>query len=104
MPRWIQHPITHKLIPAEEYVRPKERTHMIMPDIEPFKSNIDGSVISSRPQLEAHNRRHNVTGASDYPPEWVAKRGKQILREQERRNKQERIEFLGRAIDEHSRG
>ena len=33
MPRFIQHPETGKLIPADEYVRPGPKTHMIMPDI-----------------------------------------------------------------------
>lgn len=46
---------------------------MIMPDIEPFVSPIDGSVISGRRALEAHNRRHNVTNVADFKNEWEAK-------------------------------
>lgn len=57
--RYIQHPITHELIPAEEYVRPSESSAMIMPDIQPYTSMIDGSVIRSRSQHRAHLRQHN---------------------------------------------
>ena len=35
--------------------------HFIQGEITPFKSPIDGSMITSRKELEAHNRRHNVT-------------------------------------------
>jgi hypothetical protein len=38
----------------------------IMKDIDPFVSPIDQTVISSRPQLEAHNKRHGVTNIADY--------------------------------------
>jgi hypothetical protein len=33
---------------------------MIMADITPFKSPVDGSVVSSRPALSEHNRRNDV--------------------------------------------
>jgi len=102
--RYIQCPETHKLIPAEEYVRPTRQTHMVMEDIKPFKSPIDGSVISSRPQLEAHNRRHGVTNSADYPKEWVANRGKQRLREQQRNLKESRRADLMKAFDQMNRG
>lgn len=46
---------------------------MIMPDIEPFVSPIDGSVITGRRALEEHNKRHNVTNVADYTNEWAAK-------------------------------
>ena len=56
--RYIQDPQTGKLVEASVYRRP---THFIQGEIEPFKSPIDGSVISSRKELAEHNRRHNVT-------------------------------------------
>ena len=98
MPRWIQCPETNKLIPADEYVRPKtKQTHMVMEDVKPFKSPIDGSVISTRRKLDEHNRRHGVTNSADYPKEWVANRGKQRLREQKRHGDNERRELLKKA-------
>ena len=98
MPRWIQDRNTGKLIPAEEYKRPAQ-THMIIEDVKPFKSPIDGTVISSRPHLEAHNRRHGVTNSADYPKEWVAKRAKERLREQERDNQRHRHQTLQQAYE-----
>lgn len=62
--RWIQHPITHKLIPADEYVRPS--LHEIHDDIEPFVSPVDGSLIGSRSALREHNRRHGVVSQAEY--------------------------------------
>ena len=37
------------------------RDHGIMPDIQEFRSPVDGSLISSRSHLRHHNRAHGVT-------------------------------------------
>lgn len=58
--RWIQHPVTHKLIPADEYVRPANSSAVVHDDIGPFVSPVDGSVIGSRTDLREHNLRNNV--------------------------------------------
>lgn len=70
--RYIQHPITHKLIPAEEYVRPDMSRHAIHGDIEPFKSYLDGSVIGSRRALREHNTRHGVVTQAELGNEQEA--------------------------------
>ena len=64
---------------------------MVMKPLEDFKSPIDGSIISSRGQLKAHNERHGVTNSSDYSEGYVAKRavdrneaGEKYLRETRR--------------------
>lgn len=44
-----------------------------MPDIEPFVSTIDGTVITGRAALREHNKRHDVTNAADYKNEWAQK-------------------------------
>lgn len=72
--RWIQHPVTHELIPREQYERPSIQTHAVHGDITPFISPIDKSLISDRGQLREHMRRHNVTNAADYPPEYLARK------------------------------
>lgn len=72
--RFIQHPITHELVPAEEYERPNERHHLVQSDIEPFISPIDKTIISSRAHLREHNRKHNVTNAADYSTEYIEKK------------------------------
>jgi len=64
---WVWHPITMELVPKSEYVRPNNiRTPMILKGLEEFRSPIDGSVISDRSKLKAHNARHGVTNIADY--------------------------------------
>lgn len=58
--RWIQDPVTHKLIPAEEYGGPStSKTAYVSPDIQPYRSQITGEIISSRSQHREHLKRHN---------------------------------------------
>lgn len=75
--RYIQDPITLELVPAHQYRAPTTKVHEIQGDIEPFISPIDRSIISSRSDLREHNRRHNVTHASDYSPDFIARRQRQ---------------------------
>jgi hypothetical protein len=56
---WVQHPVTGKLIPKDEYVRPSNADFHIMPDIQDYKSVIDGSVITSRSRHREHLKRHD---------------------------------------------
>jgi hypothetical protein len=74
---WIQ--VDGKFIPKEEYHGNNVRgpNMHVMPDIEPFVSPIDGSVISSRPHLKAHNKKHGVTNTADYSPQFLEKRAKE---------------------------
>lgn len=98
MPSWIQHPVTGKLIPREEYVRPNvNKSAAVMDDVKPFISTVDGSLIGTRPQLEEHNRRHNVTNTADFPREYVAERGRRVLRDQARADKADRIQTMIKA-------
>ena len=71
MARFIQHPITLKLIPAEEYCRPSENSHSIHGDIESFVSPIDHSVISDRNQLREHNKKHNVVNSAEFSQNFL---------------------------------
>ena len=77
--RWIQDPVTHKLIPASEYVRPKSANahYYIQPDIDTFKSVVDGSVVSSRRQLAEHNKRNNVVCAGEYDNNYYERKAKE---------------------------
>lgn len=65
-------PETKKLMPVRDWLDkygPDETrgpSIQIMKDIDPFVSPIDKTVISSRPHLEAHNRKHGVTNIADY--------------------------------------
>jgi ribosomal protein L35AE/L33A len=57
---WIQDPVTHKLIPKEEYESPPEAGFFVMGDINPYKSMVTGEMIQGRAQHREHLRRHNV--------------------------------------------
>jgi hypothetical protein len=59
--RYIQHPETLKLIPAEEYIEPADvNAPMVMPDIQPYQSMVDGTYITSRSHHRAHLKQHRV--------------------------------------------
>ena len=75
--RYIQHPITFKLIPADEYERPKERGHFVQGDVQSFVSPVDGSVITDRKQLREHNRKNDVVSADEFSPEFYARKQKE---------------------------
>jgi len=44
----------------------RAQSPLVMGDIEPFVSPIDGAIISSRPHLREHMRKHGVTHSSDF--------------------------------------
>ena len=74
--RWIQDPVTHKLIPADEWRGPSASTSAyIVPDIQPYKSMITGETINSRSHHRAHLAQHgcfeigNEIGAAMKRPE-----------------------------------
>jgi len=65
-----------KLVPkSEAFDQNSEPAFHVMGDIQPFRSPIDGTVITSRSQLREHEQRHGVrqcgndwTGSSK--PSW----------------------------------
>ena len=100
MPRWRQvvDPKTGKsnFLPLDSAA--KSQSHFIHGDIEPFKSPIDGSIISDRRQLEEHNKRHNVVNAAEFSPEFyemkAKERANQYLGVDSRQEQQKRRENL----------
>ncbi len=64
--RFIQDPKTNQLVPAEEYYAPRQQTHAVHDDLQPFISPVDGSVIGSQRQLRSHNDRHGVVSQAEY--------------------------------------
>jgi glycine cleavage system H lipoate-binding protein len=46
-------------LPRVDAVRPQQ-TFVVMKDIEPFVSPVDGKVVGSRSALRQHERQHNV--------------------------------------------
>ena len=99
----VQHPISGKLIPKEEFQREEPASPAIHGDIDPFVSPVDGSVISDRAHLRAHNKRHNVTNVADYGHGWFERKGKDKYREQQgatTKQRRERREAINRTMRE----
>lgn len=67
--RYIQDPHTLELVPAHEYrPRQQQRLHYVMPDIAPYRSQIDGSMIGSRSTHRAHLRAHGCIEVGNERP------------------------------------
>jgi hypothetical protein len=65
--KWIQDPVTHKLIEIPtDHKPPARKTPFLKFEQEPFRSPVDGSIISNARQLRAHNREHNVIDSRDW--------------------------------------
>jgi hypothetical protein len=91
--------------PINEAAVVRERGVLICPDISPFKSVIDGSVITGRRALREHNKRNNVTFTEDFKGEWESKR-----KERDRMyggdptfDRTRRLEHIKQAVDKLSR-
>lgn len=64
--RYIQDPVTHKLVPADEYyetVQPINQAPAILSDYKPYRSMVTGEMIDGRRQHNEHMKRHNVVVA-----------------------------------------
>ncbi len=87
----------------EKFGKEIRRSAMIMKDIESFISPIDGTVISSRPKLEAHNKKHGVTNIKDYAVGHFEKRGKEMILEatgQTPEAKKERCQLIDKTLND----
>lgn len=78
---------------------------LVCGDIEPFKSIVDGSIITGRAALREHNLRNNVTFSEDYRDEWATK-----AKERERMyagdrtfDQKRRVEAIRGAVEKHTR-
>lgn len=58
--RYIQDPVTLKLVPADEYERAAPSGPMIMGDIAPYQSMKTGEMIMGRRQHREHLRQHGL--------------------------------------------
>lgn len=58
---YIQDPVTLRLVPKDEYYQRQDvDAPMIMGDIQPYQSMIDGSMITSRSQHRSHLKQHGM--------------------------------------------
>lgn len=86
----------------KKYGTPKRADYNIEVGMEPFKSNIDGSIISDSKQLREHNKRHGVTNAADYSPDFLKNRERQRIDAGQKYLKETRIADIKEAIHRHS--
>jgi len=69
--RWVQ--VAGQLVPAGESP-PDPAAPLVMPDIQPYRSMVDGSLITSRSRHREHLRAHGVVevGNEKFPPRKLA--------------------------------
>ena len=72
MKRYIQHPQTGKLIPRDEYQLESRKTSwQVLPDIQPYISQIDGHIVPSRNAHRAHLRINGCVEVGELQPQNV---------------------------------
>lgn len=89
---WIQDPDTGLLVEKDKFQRKTPTAPAIHGDIDSFVSPVDGTIISDRSHLRAHNARHEVTNVREYGPDWFERRGKEKYNEQQGKTPQQRRE------------
>lgn len=99
--RW--NPETLRQEPIDE--TPGSGGVVVMPDIEPFVSPVDGTVITGRKALREHNRRHGVTNAADFKEHWksAAKKRERFYSGDASYDRERRVEHLKNAYEKHFR-
>lgn len=104
--RYRQNPKTleMELISEPQGKRPS-RGVLICPDISPFKSVVDGSVITGRRALREHNKRNDVTFSEDFKGEWGSKRKVRdsMYSGDPKFDRQRRLEAIKHAVETHTR-
>ena len=104
MPSWVQCKKTGKFIPKEEYYGPRVEVDfpMVQGDFKSFISPITKEEISDRGQLRRHLAKHGVAPASEYSPEYMAKRTKRRfdkLTGNTKEDKKQRVEAIKQALE-----
>ena len=98
---WVQDPKTGKLIPKEEYVPERAKTHMIMPDIEDFVSPVTKEVIGSRSTLRKHMKEHNLAHMDDFKNHWEKRSQEMRNHTRSKEERASRIEALKHAMEKN---
>lgn len=102
--RYRQNPKTLEMEPINDAADRKERGILVCPDISPFKSVVDGSVITGRRALREHNLRNNVTFTEDFRGDWenARKVRESMYSGDSKFDRRRRIEAIKRAVDQQS--
>lgn len=107
MPRYIQHPETNKLIPAEEYESPSEVHHFAQGDFKSYVSPVDGTLIDDRGKQRRHMQQHGIAPTSEFSESYMKKRENSRIRQlqgQSKRQNEQRRESIGKILGEFGYG
>jgi hypothetical protein len=85
--------------------QPRNSGVLICPDISPFKSIVDGTVITGRRALREHNKRNDVTFTEDFRGTWASKRKERdsMYSGDPKFDRKRRVEAIQRAIETNTR-
>lgn len=89
------------IVPRGTYTGDNTRAPSVIPPMKEFKSPIDGSIISTNKQLNAHNAKHGVTNSADYSANYLQRAQEKRVNEGARELKRSRIEDLHRSVYHH---
>jgi len=108
MTRFIQDRSTGKLVQVTKSLSGKPRAPAIIPDLEPFRSPVDGTLIGSKSTLRKHQDAHNVrqhqeygenNGAAHFQRQERARMDR--VNGNTREQKTERLNAVRHALDHH---
>jgi hypothetical protein len=102
--RYRQNPKTLEMELISDNTVPRDRGVLICPDITPFKSVVDGTVITGRRALREHNKRNDVTFTEDFRGDWErkAKDRASMYSGDTKFDRKRRVEHIKRAFEQHS--
>jgi hypothetical protein len=102
--RYRYNPATKEMEQINLDPRAGNRGVLVCADITPFKSVVDGTVISGRRALREHNKRNDVTFTEDFKGDWErkAKERARMYGGDATFDRTRRIEHVKAAIDKHS--
>ena len=99
---YVYDALSGKMVPKGSYINLNQvNAPAIMPRHKEFVSPIDGKTISTRRQLNAHNKEHGVTNASDYSGGYIEKKAYQRVNEGKKYLKETRRSDIHQAFDQH---
>lgn len=81
------------------YEQDDKDVHHVMPDIKPYRSMVDGSIIEGRAQHRAHLKAHGLIEYGNEMKHMMRKRDVQL----DRKAKESRRQVLAAMVDKHRR-
>ena len=94
-----------KMIPRETFHNEVEvNAPEVMKKFKPFKSPINGELITCREQLRKHHIMHDTTDSRDYGNGYIENRARIRLNSEKKAMHESRVNDISQAIDKLRRG